>query len=286
MHSVDLHAHSKASDGLLSPASLIRKAADNGVGILALTDHDVTSGIAEAREAAFVHGIHLVAGVEISVTWHGKTIHIVGLEIDPDCLVLQEGLAAVRSGRRARAERMAADLARVGIEGSFAGAARHAANPDFIGRTHFARYLVECGIASEPRHVFKRYLGEGRPGFVQHQWATLEDAVSWIRAAGGEAVIAHPGRYNLGDEKLADLVGAFRDLGGTGIEVIAPSHRPDQIVALARLSRTCGLKASIGSDYHGPGEQRFDLGRLPVLPYGLAPIWEGWEVAAGRITAC
>lgn len=286
VHSIDLHAHSTASDGLLSPACLLHKAAQNGVGILALTDHDVTSGIAEARQAAVVHGIDLIAGVEISVTWRAKTIHIVGLDIDPDCQVLQEGLTGVRGGRRARAERMAADLSRIGIDGSFAGAARHAANLDSIGRTHFARYLVECGVASDPRDVFRRYLTEGRPGFVQHQWATLEDAVSWIRTAGGEAVIAHPGRYGLSDDKMAGLIGEFRELGGSAIEVVAPSHRPDQFVALARLCRACGLKASIGSDYHGPGEQRFDLGRLPGLPHGLSPIWDGWAVAAGAVTAC
>lgn len=285
VHSVDLHAHSTASDGLLSPASLMRKAAENGAGILALTDHDATSGIAEARVAAIAHGVHLIAGVEVSVTWRGKTLHILGLDIDPGCDLLQAGLTTVRSGRRARAERMAADLSRVGIDGSFAGATRHAANPDFIGRTHFARYLVECGKASDPRDVFRRYLAEGKPGFVQHQWATLEDTVSWIRAAGGEAVIAHPGRYKLSDEKMAVLIGEFRDFGGTGMEVVAPSHRPDQFIALARLCRAFGMKASIGSDYHGPGEQRFDLGRLPALPHGLSPIWAGWEVAALTITA-
>ncbi len=281
VHSVDLHAHSTASDGLLDPASLVRKAAANGVDLLALTDHDVTSGFGEARKAALLHGVHLIAGVEVSVTWRNKTIHIVGLDIDPDCAALQAGLKAVRSGRRARAEQMAAELSRVGIDGSFAGAARHAANPDFIGRTHFARYLVDRGLASNPRDVFKRFLGEGKPGFVAHQWATLEDTLSWIRAAGGEAVIAHPGRYNLSEEKLAELFGVFRDLGGAAIEVIAPGHRPEQFVTLARLCRVFGLKASVGSDYHGPGEQRFDLGRLPLLPCGLSPIWGGWEVAAG-----
>jgi predicted metal-dependent phosphoesterase TrpH len=229
--------------------------------------------------------VHLIPGVEISVTWRGKTVHVVGLRIDPYCEVLQAGLRAVRGGRRARAERIALDLSRVGIDGSFAGAARHAVNPDFIGRTHFARYLVECGLAADSRDVFKRYLAEGRPGFVQHQWATLEDAVSWIRAAGGDAVIAHPGRYHLGDEGLAELLGGFRDLGGAGIEVVAPSHRPDQFVTLTKLCRTFGLKASMGSDYHGPGEQRFDLGRLPLLPYGAAPIWDGWKVMADKLTA-
>ena len=281
VHSVDLHAHSTASDGLLDPASLVRKAAANGVDLLALTDHDVTSGFGEARKAALLHGVHLIAGVEVSVTWRNKTIHIVGLDIDPDCAALQAGLKAVRSGRRARAEQMAAELSRVGIDGSFAGAARHAANPDFIGRTHFARYLVDRGLASNPRDVFKRFLGEGKPGFVAHQWATLEDTLSWIRAAGGEAVIAHPGCYNLSEEKLAELFGVFRDLGGAAIEVIAPGHRPEQFVPLSRLCRVFGLKASVGSDYHGPGEQRFDLGRLPLLPCGLSPIWGGWEVAAG-----
>jgi hypothetical protein len=283
VQSVDLHAHSTASDGLFSPASLIRRAAENRVGVLALTDHDVTSGIAEAQAAAAVEGIDLVPGVEISVTWRGKTIHVLGLGIDPLCQRLDVGLASVRSGRRARAERIAADLSRVGIEGSLEGASRHATNPDFIGRTHFARYLTECGIVSELRDVFRRYLSEGRPGYVQHQWAPLEDAVSWIREAGGEPVIAHPGRYNLSTDKLTELVREFRDLGGAGIEVIAPSNRSEQFVILARLCRAFGLKGSAGSDFHGPGEQRFDLGQLPPLPHGVSPIWDGWAVAENLI---
>ncbi|MFO1205072.1 MAG: 3',5'-nucleoside bisphosphate phosphatase [Burkholderiales bacterium] len=285
MPSVDLHAHSSASDGLLSPAALIRRAAENGVGVLALTDHDVTTGTEEAAEMARACGIHFVAGVEISVTWCGKTIHVVGLRVDPRCEALQAGLAAVRGGRGIRAARMAADLSRVGIEGSLEGAARYAGNPDFIGRTHFARYLVERGVSASPRDVFKRYLAEGRPGFVEHQWASLEDAVSWIRAAGGEAVIAHPGRYRVSDQQLAQLIGDFRDLGGSGIEVVAPSHRPDQVLAFTRLCRAFGLKASGGSDFHGPGEQRFDLGALPMLPCGVSPIWENWELASGLVAA-
>ncbi|MET0918872.1 MAG: 3',5'-nucleoside bisphosphate phosphatase [Burkholderiales bacterium] len=282
MLSIDLHAHSTASDGLLSPASLIRRAAENGVGVLALTDHDETCGIAEAREAAAVHGIRLVAGVEISVTWRTKTVHIVGLHIDTRSVALQAGLASVRSGRHVRAERIAAELARAGIDGSLEGASRHAGNPDLIGRTHFARYLVERGVACEPRDVFRRYLGEGKPGFVPHRWASLEDAVSWIRASGGEAVVAHPGRYKLSRQTLAELVSEFRELGGAGIEVITPCHRPDQFVALAKLCRESGLKASAGSDFHGPGEQHLDLGRLPALPYGVTPIWEGWATGSGE----
>jgi predicted metal-dependent phosphoesterase TrpH len=253
--------------------------------MLALTDHDVTSGIDEARVAALDHGIQFIAGVEISVTWYGKTVHIVGLDIDPECEVLQAGLTAVRSGRRARAERIAADLSGLGINESFAGAARHAANPDFIGRTHFARYLVESGWASDLRDVFRRYLVEGRPGFVEHQWASLEDAVSWIRAAGGAAVIAHPGRYRMREQALAQLVADFRELGGVGVEVVAPSHRPDECVALFKLCRAFGLKASVGSDYHGPGEQRFDLGRLPALPYGVSAVWEEWGQVSGAVAA-
>lgn len=244
--------------------------------MLALTDHDETAGIAEAQEAAAAHGIYLVPGVEISVTWRGKTLHIVGLHIDILNPTLQAGLVSVRRGRRARAEGMAADLARVGITGSLEGAFRHARNPELIGRTHFARYLVERGLACAPSEVFRRYLSEGRPGFVPHQWATLEDAVSWIRASGGQAVIAHPGRYNLSREKFAEMVGEFRDLGGVGIEVIAPSHRPDQFETLAKISRAFGLKVSAGSDFHGPTQQS-DLGRLPPLPCGVTPIWEGWS---------
>jgi hypothetical protein len=255
------------------------------VGAVALTDHDVLAGIDEAQAAARLHGIDFIAGVEVSVTWCAKTIHVVGLGVDHRSEALQGGLAAVRGGRGLRAARIAAELSRAGIEGSLAGASRHAANPDFIGRTHFARYLVESGRASDVREVFKRYLAEGRPGFVEHQWATLQDAVTWIRAAGGEAVVAHPGRYRMSDQQLAQLIGDFRDLGGTAIEVLAPSHRPDQVMALAKLCRAFGLKASTGSDFHGPGEQRFDLGRLPGLPSGVLPIWADWELASGLETA-
>ena len=248
--------------------------------MLALTDHDETRGVAEATEAAEACGVRLVPGVEISVTWRGTTIHIVGLDIDTRCEALQAGLASVRRGRLTRAARMAADLARVGIGDSLEGASRFAGNPDFIGRTHFARYLVECGLAPGPREVFKRYLSEGRPGFVPHEWASLESAVSWIRAAGGAAVIAHPGRYRVTSQTLTDLAREFRDLGGTGIEVVAPSHRPDQFAALARFCRALDLKASAGSDFHGPGQQYVELGRLPALPGGVIPIWERW-VATG-----
>ena len=195
------------------------------------------------------------------------------------CPVLQAGLASVRSGRRLRAELMAADLARVGIAGSFEGALRHVRNPELISRTHFARYLIERGIASEPREIFRRYLSEGKPGFVPHQWASLEDAVSWIRTSGGEAVIAHPGRYRLTFGRLAELFSEFRELGGTAIEVVTSSHRPDEVATLAGLCRESGLKASAGSDFHGPGEQSLDLGRLPALPRGVTPIWEDWAVA-------
>jgi predicted metal-dependent phosphoesterase TrpH len=278
--SVDLHAHSTASDGLLSPASLIRRAAANGVGLLALTDHDETGGVPEAAQMAADIGIRLVAGVEVSVTWRGTTVHIVGLDIDPGCETLQAGLASVREGRWGRATRIAADLARVGIRESLEGALRHASNAALIGRAHFARYLVECGLASEPRDVFKRYLAEGRPGYVRHEWASLESAVSWIRAAGGEAVIAHPIRYKITHRKLTDLVREFRELGGTGIEVVASHHRPDHSATLAGFCREFDLKASAGSDFHGPGEQYLDVGRLPALPRGLTPIWERW-VATG-----
>lgn len=244
--------------------------------MLALTDHDETGGIAEAADTAEALGIRLIPGVEISVTWRGKTVHIIGLDIDTRCETLQAGLASVRQGRRTRAARMAADLAGVGIAESLEGALRHAGNPALIGRAHFARYLVECGIASEPREVFKRYLVEGKPGFVHHEWASMEDAVAWIRTAGGEAIVAHPTRYRFASQKLAELFREFRELGGAGLEVVAPGHRPDQSAALAACCRAFDLKASAGSDFHGPGEQHLDLGRLPPLPRGVTPIWERW----------
>jgi predicted metal-dependent phosphoesterase TrpH len=278
MLNIDLHCHSNVSDGTLSPAELARRAAANRVDVWALTDHDEVSGIPEARAAAQDLGLHFVAGVEISITFAGKTVHIVGLDIDEQHPDLYEGLRSVREGRVQRAHSIAAQLELTGLSHVFEGALKYADNPSLIGRTHFARYLVELGVQPTVSEVFRHYLVEGKPGFVPHRWTTLQEAVSWIRAAGGRAVIAHPGRYAFDQMQFDALLSEFIALGGEGIEVVTGSHTPDQFDEYAVLARRTGLLASRGSDFHGPAESRVDLGSLPHLPADLKPVWHDWQL--------
>jgi predicted metal-dependent phosphoesterase TrpH len=272
----DLHCHSTRSDGLLAPREVVERAASRGVDVLALTDHDDVSGIAEAREAALRASVTLVPAAEISVTWEEQTIHVVALHIDPDNPTLLAGLEQVRSGRDARAHRIAAALAQAGIPDALEGARKYVTSERLISRSHFARYLVERGVARDLRDVFKRYLTPGKPGYVRHAWAEMDDALHWIRVSGGQAVLAHPGRYNVTGTALRRLIGDFRDAGGSGIEVLSASHTAAQVAEFGTLARVFGLRASCGSDYHGPGESRLDLGDLPPLPGGLTPIWTDW----------
>lgn len=283
MFNIDLHCHSNVSDGLLPPGEVIARAVANGVHVLALTDHDTTAGLNAARAAADAAGIGFVPGVEISVTWGSQTVHIVGLRIDPDHPRLAAGLAEIRYGRIERARRMGEDLARVGIEGAYLGACGYAANKEMVGRTHFARWLVEQGHAPDIRTAFRRFLTRGNPGYVEHQWTSLENAVGWIRAAGGMAVIAHPGRYAFNAREMHLLLDAFRALGGEGIEVITGSHHPSEYGKWADLARAFGLKASRGADFHAPGEG-IDIGRLPALPHYCQPVWQGWADVAPAIS--
>ena len=261
---------------MLKPEELVARAAANGVEMLALTDHDGVSGLAEARAKAESEGVRFVDGVEISVTWEGTTVHIVGLQIDPEAPVLRSGLESIREGRARRAEKMGDALEAAGIPDSLAGAKTYADNPSLISRSHFARHLVKTGRAPDVKSVFQRYLVKGKPGFVPHQWASLADAVSWIRASGGIAVVAHPGRYNFSKRELHAFLAQFRDCGGAGIEVVTGSHSPEQYLEFARIAREFGLAASRGSDYHGKGESRADLGELPQLPGDLKPVWHDW----------
>ena len=285
MLNVDLHCHSSASDGTLAPAELVARAAERGVTLLALTDHDELDGLDEARAAAAMRGMGFINGVEISVTWRKHTLHVVGLGIDPAYPPLAAGLEQVRSGRGLRAQKMADELAKVGIGGTLEGAYRYTTNPNMIGRTHFARYLVESGRCKDVKSVFNRYLASGKPGYVPHQWASLADAVSWIRGSGGTAVLAHPGRYmvgkcSMGKSTMRELLGEFVELGGQGLEVVTGSHTPPQYAEFARYAEEFGLLASCGSDFHGPEESYRDLGRLPDLPAGCRPVWEQWQDAA------
>jgi len=273
---VDLHCHSSVSDGMLAPAELAQRAKDNGVQIWSLTDHDEVGGQHEAAAAARVLGIHYVPGVEISVSWGDETVHIVGLGIDPTHPLLLEGLAATRNGRAARARKIGDQLAEAGISGAFDGAFEFVGNPDLISRTHFARFLVESGRCKDVRDVFTRYLVAGKPGYVPMEWATLGNSIDWIRSAGGIAIIAHPGRYRFNAAALHAFLAEFKQLGGTGIEVVTGSHSVDQYRTFARHAVEFGFLASRGSDFHGPGESRIDLGALPPLPESVLPVWHDW----------
>lgn len=276
----DLHSHSWVSDGTLSPTELVQRAAAAGVDVLALTDHDDTAGCAEAQAAAVACGIEVLPGVEVSVTWQGMTIHIVGLAIDPEAAALQAGLAQLREFRGWRAEEMGRRLAERGIDGAYEGAAA-LSRGRIISRTHFAHYLVSRGCGKDVRDIFKHYLKRNKPGHVPGQWAALEEAVGWIRAAGGVAVVAHPARYELTSAKLRRLLGEFMECGGEAMEVISGSHTPDDVLAMARHARALGLLASVGSDFHGPENPWVELGRLSPLPDGLTPVWQRWEAARG-----
>lgn len=269
----DLHCHSTVSDGLLSPAAVVERAHANGVDLLALTDHDELAGLAQARTAADALGLRFVDGAEFSVSWKDETVHIVGLGFDPANPTLIAGLKQVRDGRDSRAQRMSDDLARIGIRDVLAGAMRYVSNPALISRSHFARYLVEIGIARDVSNVFEHYLVRGKPGFVEHEWASLDDVVAWIHGAGGLAVIAHPGRTRCSKADLTRLFDRFKELGGDAIEVVSGSQAGPDALEYARVARRYGFLASRASDFHGPGESAVDLGRSEILPPDLTPVW-------------
>ncbi len=276
----DLHCHSVVSDGTLTPEALAARAAANGVELWALTDHDEIGGQHRAAAAAHANGMKYLTGTEISVTFIGQTVHIIGLGFDPDDPQMRQGLADTRGGRGARAMEMSDALAQAGILGAYEGALRYVGNPELISRTHFARHLVESGVCKDTNEVFRRFLTEGKPGFVPHRWASLQDAVRWITAAGGAAVIAHPARYKFSANEEYALFTEFKAHGGQGVEVVTGSHTTAEYVKYGETAREFGLAASRGSDFHSPTESHTDLGRLPCLPGELTPVW---ELLANRI---
>lgn len=272
----DLHAHSTASDGTLTPAGLMQRAARAGVGAMALTDHDTLAGLAEAREAANQAGIGFIPGVEVSVTWEKSTVHIVGLGVDANSQALQNGLAGLREYRIWRAQEIARRLVASGVDERIYDRAKALSNGYLISRTHFARALVGLGQAKSVRDVFKKFLVGGKPGHLAGEWTTLQNAVSWINTAGGQAVIAHPARYRLRRARLQQLIREFIAAGGSAIEVVSGSHSRDDYFTMAQHAREFGLLASAGTDYHGPENPNLELGRLPDLPPGCQPIWHDW----------
>lgn len=274
IQNADLHCHSTVSDGTLTPEALAERAAANGVELWALTDHDEIGGQHRAAAAARARGMRYLTGTEISVTFVGQTVHIVGLGFNADDTALRDGLRRTRGGREERAQEMSEGLAKVGIHGAYEGSLKYVGNPELISRTHFARFLVETGVCKDTNEVFRKFLTEGKPGFVPHRWATLKDAVTWIRDAGGLAVIAHPARYKLTPNEEFALFSEFKSHGGQGVEVVTGSHTPAEYGTYADMAREFGLAASRGSDFHSPDESHTELGTLPFLPGNLTPVWD------------
>jgi predicted metal-dependent phosphoesterase TrpH len=270
--SIDLHTHSTYSDGVLTPAALVRRAASRGVSLLALTDHDETGGLQEAEHAASEVNILLVPGVEISVAWNGHTLHLLGLDIDSHAPVLADGLASIRHSRGERAVRIAAQLDNVGVTGSLPGATRHAGYSAAIGRSHFARFLVEQKHVRNTSDAFRRYLGAGRSGYVPPSWPALAQAIDWVHCAGGQAVLAHPNRYRLPPRAMQSLFEAFGQSGGDAIEISSAGRF--KASAQIRLARQFGFALSSGSDFHAPGKNVADLGDVTEIPPGVPAVWQ------------
>lgn len=280
----DLHSHSICSDGDLTPAELVQRAAAQGVDVLALTDHDELAGLAEAQLQAHASGLTLIDGVEISVSWQKKLIHIVGLGIDPEAVSLQLGLQQLREKRQWRAQAMAEKLEKAGFENVLTNVRRYAKG-NIISRTHFGHYLVDIGAVKNFKAAFKRYLLPGKPGYVDCQWASLDEAVQWINDAGGQAVIAHPARYQISRQGMLALIDDFKAAGGCGFEVISSCHNPAENRRMAELANSTGLLASKGSDFHSPGNVWAELGRLPSVPDSCQLIWQSWSLRSDRLQA-
>ena len=276
----DLHSHSRFSDGTLSVPDLIALAASRGVDLMALTDHDEVSGIAQARGEAAKRGMQFVAGVEISSQWCGLSIHIVGLRVDENAPALLDTLSDVREKRIARAHAMGAEFAKVGIAGVFEGALSYAPNPELVSRTHFARHLVDSGVCRSMGEVFARFMKPGKPGYVAHDWLPMIESITAIHDAGGRAVLAHPGRYDTTWTGGPNgLLKAFAEAGGDGVEVVCAAHHPHEWAEYGALARKFSLLASIGSDFHSPYESRVKFGDLPLLSPSLKPVWHDWPEA-------
>jgi len=281
----DLHSHSTISDGTLSPTELVLRAYEKGVEVFALTDHDATEGLKEAALVADKVGLHFVPGIELSVTWSHQTIHILGLGINSDDELLNNGLKELREFRGRRGEDIAKKLEKAGFEKPLEGSKQYA-NGEILSRTHFARYIVEQGRAKDIRQVFKRFLVKGKPGYVAGKWASLEDALSWIQGAGGIAVIAHPARYKISATRLRQLITEFKELGGLGFEAISGSHSPDEEQRMAQLANQFELYISKGSDFHSPENIYRELGALQDIPSGSIPLWhsDAWKEKIGEFT--
>lgn len=273
---IDLHSHSQCSDGSLSPTDLVALAVRAGVKALALTDHDSVDGIVEATAAAQGTGLTLIAGVELSAIWGVHNIHVVGLQVDIRNPILKAGLEQQAGVRAERGRKMGAKLEALGLKGAYEGALALASSPDGLSRTHMAQWLFDAGHVSTIQQAFDKYLGPRKPAAVPMPWASLADVVAWIKAAGGVAIVAHPGRYDMSRTKMRQLLADFKAAGGDGMEVATATEKPDMVAYLGKLSQQLGLLASQGSDYHGKPAPWIALGRFPVLPAGCVPVWTAW----------
>lgn len=269
----DLHCHSLASDGTLTPTEVIHRAQQMGVTTLALTDHDTVNGQAEAAKAAVSYDIEFIPGIEISTTWEKKCFHIIGLNIDPEHTALVSGIQQLQSLRTERAKTIAHKLEKKRIPNAFEAVIK-AAKGGMITRAHFASFLVTENHVRSQQEAFDRYLGQGKPAFVSTVWAELDVAIDWINQAGGIAVIAHPLRYRLTASWMKRFLRFFKENGGSGIEVVTGRINPDEISRATAYATQYDLAASVGSDFHSPENQWVELGRLAALPKNIKPVWE------------
>ncbi len=276
MKNYDLHSHSTASDGSLNPSQLINLAKASGVDCLALTDHDGIDGIEEAELQAKTTGLEFIPGIELSVTWQKFSLHIVGLNINRCYPPLVKGTEQLKLYRLWRAQQISKGLEKFGIKGALTGAQRFSTGK-MIGRMHFANFLVANGYCKDIKSVFKKFLVKNKPGFIQSQWSSMEDAISWITGAGGIAVIAHPGRYPLKKNRFLTLLNEFIEMGGQAIEVASSSHSTHDVKKMTKLSLQFDLYASIGSDFHDPDVNWNKLGKLAPLSQQCTPVWKAWE---------
>lgn len=270
----DLHTHTNSSDGSLAPDDLLALAAKHGVGVLSITDHDTVNAY-ERISSPSPGTPSLIPGIELSTTWSGRGIHIVGLNIDPTCEQLRQGIAKQQSARLQRAKTIARRLTRLGIDNPFDAVCEIAGSAG-IGRPHFAQFLVNTGVVKDMATAYRKHLGTGKAGDVKNGWASLTDVVHWIRSAGGEAVLAHPAKYKMTATKLRCLVEDFVSAGGRAIEVVSGQQDAATTARLATLADDFKLAASIGSDFHHPELTWSAPGRFSVMPAKLKPVWDLW----------
>jgi predicted metal-dependent phosphoesterase TrpH len=269
----DLHTHSNASDGTLSPDELLAQAQAAGVELLSITDHDTVAGLHALQN--HTNGCRLIPGIELSTNWRKTAIHVIGLNIDPNNETLGNGIERQQEARRQRASAIAAKLGKLGFTDTLEGATRIAGSAG-IARPHFALHLVETGQVKSVKDAFRKYLGPGKAGDIRELWAELDEVMSWIHAAGGVAVLAHPAKYKLSNLKLEELTRDFRLAGGDALEVISGRQDSSLTVRLGKLANRHGLLASCGSDFHEPGRNWGQLGEVAALPAGCSPVWQDW----------